>query len=295
MAAVTDAGCLPPVIRKLRSNVGDLALAAAGCLRAICDLTARGHHNRAPERTEFVAALKAADGVLALIELLAKAHDSSFHDFQRAKPEPLEFLSVALLLSSLGKDDAEVRAQMVERGAIAAMIRLIPRPQAFEDRSFQAKNDAWGAASALSCLLDSECTADADSFVAPIVDNGGIDALLSLAKYGTLFEAQNAVHALRQLMKMGHVESPSPWPKSSCGYDVFNPWMDPARRAIMYRDCRSDVVNHCVRHLECAICMVREKTVVLGCGHRTCEVCARQLERCHVCRVPVTQRIRVYD
>ena len=47
--------------------------------------------------------------------------------------------------------------------------------------------------------------------------------------------------------------------------------------------------------LECAICMVREKTVVLGCGHRTCEVCARQLERCHVCRVPVTQRIRVYD
>ena len=59
MAAVTDAGCLPPVIRKLRSNVGDLALAAAGCLHAIYDLTARGSHDRAPERTEFVAALGA--------------------------------------------------------------------------------------------------------------------------------------------------------------------------------------------------------------------------------------------
>ena len=46
---------------------------------------------------------------------------------------------------------------------------------------------------------------------------------------------------------------------------------------------------------ECTICMERPKDTVFGCGHRTCEVCAAKIAKCHYCRVPVTLRIRVYD
>ena len=174
--------------------------------------------------------------MVALIELLKKANASSLSDFwlRRVKPEPLEFFSVACLLAILGKNDAAVRAQLVESGAVAAIIRLMPRVPAFEDRSLHAKYDARGAAFALSCLLDCDSTANAQSHAAPIVEAGGVDALLSLAKYGTLVEAECAVDALKKLIQTSRIEAPSPWPKTPNGFYVSNPWMDPDRRAIIY-------------------------------------------------------------
>ena len=45
----------------------------------------------------------------------------------------------------------------------------------------------------------------------------------------------------------------------------------------------------------CAICMERPlDTALLQCGHRVCAVCAVRLSLCHVCRAPVTARVRVY-
>lgn len=45
----------------------------------------------------------------------------------------------------------------------------------------------------------------------------------------------------------------------------------------------------------CAICMERPlDTALLSCGHRVCGVCALRLTLCHVCRAPVTARVRVY-
>jgi hypothetical protein len=45
----------------------------------------------------------------------------------------------------------------------------------------------------------------------------------------------------------------------------------------------------------CAICMERPlDTALLQCGHRVCGTCAARLSLCHVCRAPVTARVRVY-
>ena len=46
---------------------------------------------------------------------------------------------------------------------------------------------------------------------------------------------------------------------------------------------------------ECSICMERPKMTVFNCGHRACETCAAQLRHCHICRVPLTIRVRMYD
>ena len=46
----------------------------------------------------------------------------------------------------------------------------------------------------------------------------------------------------------------------------------------------------------CAVCMERPKdTALVPCGHLLCQTCAREVERCHVCRNPVTQRLRTYQ
>lgn len=45
----------------------------------------------------------------------------------------------------------------------------------------------------------------------------------------------------------------------------------------------------------CNICFERAKNCVFQCGHNSCKVCAYALKECHICRVAITQRIRVYD
>ena len=45
---------------------------------------------------------------------------------------------------------------------------------------------------------------------------------------------------------------------------------------------------------ECHICFERVKDTVFGCGHRTCQNCAYQLDNCPDCRKPITQRIKMY-
>jgi hypothetical protein len=45
---------------------------------------------------------------------------------------------------------------------------------------------------------------------------------------------------------------------------------------------------------ECPICNDGKKNTALGCGHVLCNVCAAQLNICPNCRVPITQRTRIY-
>ena len=44
----------------------------------------------------------------------------------------------------------------------------------------------------------------------------------------------------------------------------------------------------------CTICMERPKTVAFLCGHRACTVCVETLRSCHMCRVPIQQKINLY-
>ncbi|GAB2218612.1 hypothetical protein Droror1_Dr00001838 [Drosera rotundifolia] len=44
----------------------------------------------------------------------------------------------------------------------------------------------------------------------------------------------------------------------------------------------------------CPICLTRPKNMAFQCGHTTCMDCGAQLERCHLCRVPITARIRLF-
>lgn len=48
------------------------------------------------------------------------------------------------------------------------------------------------------------------------------------------------------------------------------------------------------RH-QCAICMERQRSVVFLCGHSACAECSENLDRCHMCRVPVERKIPIFS
>ena len=59
------------------------------------------------------------------------------------------------------------------------------------------------------------------------------------------------------------------------------------------RDIEKRLQDYEEQHV-CTICMERPKTVAFTCGHRTCVVCVETLRSCHMCRVPITQKINLY-
>ena len=46
---------------------------------------------------------------------------------------------------------------------------------------------------------------------------------------------------------------------------------------------------------ECGICMDRPKNHAFQCGHQACGECAFAVTECHMCRVPITLRIKLWD
>ncbi|KAH7960727.1 hypothetical protein HPB49_022575 [Dermacentor silvarum] len=44
----------------------------------------------------------------------------------------------------------------------------------------------------------------------------------------------------------------------------------------------------------CGICMERQRNVVFLCGHGACDLCAADLQNCHMCRETLTKKIKVY-
>ena len=46
--------------------------------------------------------------------------------------------------------------------------------------------------------------------------------------------------------------------------------------------------------LECGVCLDNRKNCVFNCGHLSCFECAELLERCHICRITITTRIRMF-
>ncbi|KAL1420832.1 hypothetical protein MTO96_023687 [Rhipicephalus appendiculatus] len=44
----------------------------------------------------------------------------------------------------------------------------------------------------------------------------------------------------------------------------------------------------------CNICMEKPRDVVFLCGHGSCKACAGNLDRCHMCRVPIERKIDLY-
>lgn len=44
----------------------------------------------------------------------------------------------------------------------------------------------------------------------------------------------------------------------------------------------------------CAVCLDKEKNTAFECGHQACRRCSKQLTSCHICRMPITLRVRLY-
>ncbi|XVE84056.1 hypothetical protein DITRI_Ditri16bG0138400 [Diplodiscus trichospermus] len=44
----------------------------------------------------------------------------------------------------------------------------------------------------------------------------------------------------------------------------------------------------------CPICLSEPKDMAFGCGHQTCEECAKDLETCPICRSPIQTKIKLY-
>ena len=59
------------------------------------------------------------------------------------------------------------------------------------------------------------------------------------------------------------------------------------------RDLAERLQDYEDQHM-CTICMERPKTVAFLCGHRACVVCVDGLRSCHMCRVPIQQKINLY-
>lgn len=45
----------------------------------------------------------------------------------------------------------------------------------------------------------------------------------------------------------------------------------------------------------CSICFNNPKDMAFGCGHQSCYNCGVYLESCHMCRTPITTRIKLYS
>lgn len=45
---------------------------------------------------------------------------------------------------------------------------------------------------------------------------------------------------------------------------------------------------------ECPVCFHNKRNMAFNCGHQTCLDCAAQLSSCPICRVPITNRLRLY-
>lgn len=46
---------------------------------------------------------------------------------------------------------------------------------------------------------------------------------------------------------------------------------------------------------QCSICLENKKEIVFQCGHQTCHSCSERIQHCHVCRIEIQQRIRLFD
>lgn len=46
--------------------------------------------------------------------------------------------------------------------------------------------------------------------------------------------------------------------------------------------------------MQCGICFDNTKDAVFNCGHLACFGCAEKLNTCHICRQPITTRIKMY-
>ncbi|BAT89735.1 hypothetical protein LR48_Vigan08g065100 [Vigna angularis] len=44
----------------------------------------------------------------------------------------------------------------------------------------------------------------------------------------------------------------------------------------------------------CSICLTNEKNMAFGCGHMTCLECGSKIRKCHICRMKITNRIRLF-
>lgn len=48
------------------------------------------------------------------------------------------------------------------------------------------------------------------------------------------------------------------------------------------------------RNQDCPICLTNGKDLAFGCGHMTCRECGSRVSNCPICRLPISNRLRLY-
>ena len=87
--------------------------------------------------------------------------------------------------------------------------------------------------------------------------------------------------------------STSPEPTTTAATKRQRPTSSSAEGRSKDRDLVERLQDYEEQHV-CTICMERPKTVAFLCGHRACSVCVETLRSCHMCRVPIQQKINLY-
>ena len=46
--------------------------------------------------------------------------------------------------------------------------------------------------------------------------------------------------------------------------------------------------------IRCSVCLDKDCQIVFSCGHMICERCDQSLRKCHICRMKILRRVRVF-
>jgi len=78
------------------------------------------------------------------------------------------------------------------------------------------------------------------------------------------------------------------WKKCFCGEKIKR------REDVLANIDGDSYIELEVNDKECPICYERLKDMVFNCGHTCCETCGTVLDTCHICRVNVTTRLKMF-
>lgn len=48
------------------------------------------------------------------------------------------------------------------------------------------------------------------------------------------------------------------------------------------------------RKIMCSVCLDKDCQIVFSCGHMICERCDQSLRKCHICRMKILRRVKIF-
>lgn len=109
-------------------------------------------------------------------------------------------------------------------------------------------------------------------------------ALAALMEIPIQYQAAKEFGLLGRVTGKAKKIVPRPPPVSYSGSAAFQS-QDPSNLSASIPEERNQV---------CPICLSNGKDLAFGCGHMTCRDCGSRLSNCPICRLPITNRLRLY-